>query len=219
MVFYVLLYIAQKYLIKRLPLVLSTVSFIAILVYIFCFPYKYETSSKGMYGITTLYRWIPYFGFMLMGAMVGMKSKSRIVKYTCKWYDGVLFFLSLSLFYGIQFVAKKNMSIAPYQIVTLLPLAGIVFYFYKICNAHFFERIYNNRYGNLAILTVSGLCLESYLIQFSVITDKLNFIFPFNIPIIIVMVLIVSYFCRCLARIFSQTFTQGDYEWRTVFAL
>ena len=55
--------------------------------------------------------------------------------------------------------------------------------------------------------------------QYNVISDKLNFLFPLNIPIIMTMVLIVSYLCRCLARIFSQTFAQGDYEWKKVFAL
>lgn len=219
MVYYVLLYIVQKYLINRLPLVLSTVFFIAILVYIFWFPFKYETSSKGMYGITTLYRWIPYFGFMLLGAMIGMKSKSGTTKYSYKWYDGVLFIISLFLFYGIQFAAKKNLSIAPYQIVTLLPLAGVIYFFYKICNAQIFERIYNSKYGNMVIMTVSGLCLESYLIQYNVITDKLNGLFPLNIPIIFTLVLLTSYFCRCLARLFSQTFVKEDYDWKKVFVL
>ena len=219
MVYYVLLFIVQKYLIKKLPLVLSTTFFIAILVYILWFPYKYETSSKGMYGISTLYRWIPYFGFMLMGAMAGMKSKLGIVKYSCRWYDGVLFVLSLSLFYVIQFAAKKNIDIAPYQIVTLLPLAGVIYYFHKICSASLFKRIYNHRLGNAIIMTVSGLCLESYLIQSNVITDKFNNLFPLNLPIVMLLVLLVSYCCRCLARIFAQTFSQGTYEWRKVFVL
>ena len=219
MVYYVLLYVIQKYLIKNMYLVLGAVFGIALIVYIFWFPYKYEAGSKGLYGISTLYRWIPYFGFMLMGAMIGMKSKSGITKYSFNWYDGVLFVLSLSLFYGIQFASKKDLSVAPYQIITLLPLAGVIFYFYKICNAPFFERIYNKKAGNLVIMTVSGLCLESYLIQYNVISDKLNLLFPLNIPIIMTMVLIVSYLCRCLARIFSQTFAKGDYEWKKVFAL
>lgn len=219
MAYYVLLYIIQKYLIKNMYLVLGAVFGIALIVYILWFPYKNETGSKGLYGISTLYRWIPYFGFMLMGAMIGMKRKSGITKYSFKWYDGVLFVICLSLFYGIQFAAKKDLSIAPYQIITLLPLAGVIFYFYKICNAPFFGRLYNNKVGNMVILTVSGLCLESYLIQYNVISDKLNFLFPLNIPIIMTMVLIVSYFCRCLARMFSQTFAQEDYEWKKVFSL
>ena len=202
-----------------MTLVLGAVFGIALIVYIFWFPYKYEAGSKGLYGISTLYRWIPYFGFMLMGAMIGMKSKSGITKYSFNWYDGVLFVLSLSLFYGIQFASKKDLSVAPYQIITLLPLAGVIFYFYKICNAHFFESIYNSRYGNMVIMTVSGICLESYLIQYHVISEKLNFLFPLNILIIMIMVLIVSFFCRCLARMFSQTFAYGDYEWKKVFSL
>jgi len=127
--------------------------------------------------------------------------------------------LSLMIFYGIQFMAKKNTEIAPYQIVTLIPLAGIIYYFYKICNARCFERIYKTRYGGVIILIVSGICLESYLIQYYLLTDKLNGIFPLNIPLLMLLILIVSYICRCLARIFSQTFRTEDYEWKKIFAI
>ena len=79
--------------------------------------------------------------------------------------------------------------------------------------------MYLKKYGHLIIMTISGLCLESYLIQYSVFTTKMNGIFPLNLPIMVIVVLIVSYVCRCLARVFSQTFGVGEYNWRKVFAL
>lgn len=79
--------------------------------------------------------------------------------------------------------------------------------------------MYLKKYGHLIIMTISGLCLESYLIQYSVFTTKLNGIFPLNLPIMVIVVLIVSYVCRCLARVFSQTFGVGEYDWRKVFAV
>lgn len=116
-------------------------------------------------------------------------------------------------------MAKKNPEIAPYQIVTLIPLAGNVFYFYKICNANVFKKIYSTKYGSVIIMIVSGLSLELYLIQNYLFTDSLNVIFPFNIPLIMLLILIMSYICRCLGRIFSQTFRADDYEWKKIFAL
>lgn len=219
MLYYVLLYWVQKYLVCHLGKVMTFVAILSLAVYIFWFPYKYETSSKGLYGISTFYRWIPYFGFMLLGAWTGMKRKISCNKVKCRWSDIVLLMLSLIVFYGVQFMAKKNTEIAPYQIVTLIPLAGIIFYFYKLCNAKWFERIYNTRYGEVAILAVSGLCLESYLIQYSILTGRFNGIFPLNIPLMMLLILIVSYICRCLARIFSQTFRTEDYEWKKIFAI
>lgn len=219
MLYYVLLFFIQKYLIDKLPLVLGLVASISLIVYILWFPYKFETSSKGLYGVTTLYRWIPYFGFMLMGAFVGLKTKISTVKKKCRWYDLMLFVVSLGTFYGIQFVAKKHIEVAPFQIITLFPLAGVIYYFYKLCNASWFENIYSNKYGNVIIMAVSGLCLESYLIQYYLFTDKLNSLFPLNIPLIMLYVLIVSYICRCLARFFSQTFRTEEYEWKKIFEI
>ena len=219
MLYYVLLYWVQRFFVDHLGKVLTLVAVVSLLVYIFWFPYKHETSGRGLYGILTFYRWIPYFGFMLIGTWVGMKSKIPSNKVKCRWYDVVLLMLSVLVFYGIQFMAKKNVAFAPWQIVTLIPLAGIIYYFYKICNAECFERIYNTRYGRMIVLTVSGLCLESYLIQHYLLTDKLNGIFPLNISLIMLLILAVSYICRCLARIFSQTFRTEDYEWKKIFAI
>ena len=51
------------------------------------FPYKYEVSSKGIYGITTLFRWLPYSAFMLFGAWMGVKRKE--LRFNAK-YDFIL---------------------------------------------------------------------------------------------------------------------------------
>lgn len=58
--------------------------------------------------------------------------------------DGILFIISLFLFYVVQYEAKKDVSIATYQIVTLIPLIGIVFYFYKLCNINVLKKYITN---------------------------------------------------------------------------
>lgn len=218
MIYYVLLYGAKKWFINHIPWVMVVTSVVTLLAYWF-FPYKYEVGSKGLYGITTLFRWIPYFAMMLMGAWLGLKTKSGEMKVKTTWKDPVLMFFCIEVFYGIQFAAKKVPIVAPSQIVTIPFLAGIVYYFWRCCNAECLMTIYENRVGNWVIMAVGGLCLESYLIQFSLLTDKLNFLFPLNIPLIMLMILVVSYVCRCLARIISQTFRMEDYEWKKVFAI
>ena len=208
--YYVILYFVRKYFISHIPLVMGVVGIISLLVYIFFFPYKYEVSSKGMYGISTLYRWIPYFGFMLLGAWMGLRRERIKSK---PFFDAVIFVLSLALFYGIQFAAKMDGKIAPFQIVTLIPLMGVIYYFYKLCKIGWLSKIYTSRYGHSVIMTVSGLCLESYLVQFGIITDKLNIIFPLNIPIVMSLVLAVAYVCKVLSRLFTQTFKNAPYDW------
>lgn len=214
--YYVILYFVRKYAIKHVPLIMFLVGLISLVAYVFFFPYKYETGEKGLYGITTLYRWIPYFGFMLMGAYVE-SNKDKVVSRPV--IDGILFLFSLLVFYGIQMAAKKNASVAPYQIVTLVPLMGVIFFFYKLCNINGLEKIYYSKIVHPIIMTVSGLCLESYLIQFAIFTDKLNFLFPLNLFIITMAILGISFICKILARLFTQTFCPNAYDWKAMIKL
>ena len=198
MVYYILLYFIREYARERVPMILGAVAVVSLLVYLFWFPYKYEVSSKGLYGITTQYRWIPYFGAMLLGAYIGTKRKE--LKYL-PWLDFVKLAVCLTVFYGIQFGAKLYRPMAPWQIVTLVPLMGVVVYFYKCCHAIWLTLVYQSKYGHWIIMFVGGLCLESYLIQYSLFTDKMNGIWPLNLLIIVGVILVCSYLVRCAARV------------------
>jgi hypothetical protein len=216
MVYYVLLYFVRKYALDKICWILAGVAAVSLAVYVCWFPYKYETSSNGLYGITTQYRWIPYFAAMLLGAVIGMKRKE--LKYHA-WLDFVKLMFCLTMFYCIQFAAKVYRPVAPWQVVTLLPLMGVTVYFYKWCNNDWMRRVYQSRLGNTVIMAVGGLCLESYLIQFSLFTEKMNGIWPLNLVVIVLVILICSYIVRCMARIFAQTFRTEDYDWKKVFSL
>lgn len=216
MTYYVLLYFIRKYAINNLKWILGTVAIVSLIVYVLWFPYKYEVSSKGIYGITTLYRWIPYFGAMLLGAIIGLRRKE--LKYNA-WWDFMKLLICVAVFYSIQFAAKIYRPIAPWQVVTLLPLMGITLYFYKWCNSGWMKQIYDSKWGNWIIMVIGGLCLESYLIQYSLFTDRMNGIWPLNLIIIVLVILFCSYIVRCMARWFAQTFRTEDYEWKKIFAL
>lgn len=213
MIYYILIYFIKVYAVNKIPLILAGVLFVSLVIYTVFFPYKTETGEKGLYGITTLYRWIPYFAFMLIGAYVGMKRKTMVYN---PMSDFIKMISCLFVFYGVQYSAKINPIIAPYQIITLLPLVGIVFYFYKWCNAGFWGKVYQNKRCHAVIMTISGLCLESYLIQYSVFTTSMNSIFPLNLPIMVLIVLLAAFVCKCLSRVFAQTFKDGDYDWRSI---
>lgn len=219
MIYYVLLYIVRKYFIDHIKIVMIFVAVITLVVYLFWFPYKYETSSKGLYGISTMFRWIPYFAFMLMGAYIGFKNTKRVVKCNSSKMCFVKMCGCLFLFYGIQLAAKVNPVVAPWQIVTLVPLMGIIIYMYYWCKADFFQRVYMSSIGNRIILFVSGLCLESYLIQSCLFTDVMNGIWPLNLFIISILILVCSYLVRCFARVFSQTFQTENYDWKKIFSV
>lgn len=216
MVYYVLLYFVRKYAIDKIGWLLGFVAIISLIVYVQWFPYKYDVSSKGIYGITTIYRWLPYFAAMLIGAFVGIKRKE--LKYHA-WWDFLKLMICVTLFYCIQFAAKIYKPIAPWQVVTLLPLMGITVYFYKWCNAGWMKQIYDSKWGNWMIMVIGGLCLESYLIQQSLFTDKLNSLWPMNLLFIVLVILICSYIVRCIARWFAQTFRTEEYDWKKIISI
>lgn len=105
------------------------------------------------------------------------------------------------------------------QIVSLLPLLGISYYFYKECKSDALKILYRNRIVGSIMKAISGLCLEVYLVQGVLFTDRFNDYFPLNLLIVFVVILIVAYVLRCLARWFSQTFRDGDYVWEEVFRI
>lgn len=214
MIYYVFLYYIRKYAINYIHIILLLVFILSLAVYLIWFPYKYEISSKGIYGVTTSFRWIPYFGAMLLGAVVGMR---RTELHYCFKKDILKLLFCLLLFYSIQYTAKYNPSIASWQIITIVPLLGIIFFFYKSCHNSFFESIYKKPICNKIILFVAGVCLESYLMQNSFFTDKLNNIWPFNLLLIIIIILLASYIARCLARVLLQTFEKGEYNCKKIF--
>ena len=66
---------------------------------------------------------------------------------------------------------------------------------------------------------VGGLCLEIYLVQTSLFTDKMNVVFPLNLIVMFVIIVLAAYILRCGARLFAQTFKDMDYDWRAVFKM
>lgn len=216
--YYFILYFVRRYALNHIPLILVSVIALSILTYIFFFPYKYEVGAKGMYGISTPFRWLPYFAFMLMGAYLGWKKKMGHDTYNKSvTFSFSLMIFSCILFYGIQVAAKISSVAAPWQIISIFPLLGIIYGFYRWCEAPLFTRLIGNRVIRSTILFVAGLCLESYLIQYSLITDKLNSIWPLNILLVILLILGCSYAVRCVSRIILQTFSTEDYNWKEVF--
>lgn len=217
MVYYILLFFLHKYLSAKIGWFFIPLTIVILAVYYF-FPYKYETGIKGIYGISTPFRWIPYFGFMLMGTWMAQRKANTII--ARHLFLDILSLLScLIFFYGLQFIAKVYPPVAPFQIATLPFLFGVIYFLYQICGSPFAKRIYESKYGNAIILSIGGLCLESYLIQLYLISDKFNFLFPLNLVIMVAIILLASYCCRCMARFFSQTFRTEDYEWRKIFSL
>lgn len=179
------------------------------------FYFVHDTVGFTLYGGHPI-RWLLFFNFMLLGAKMGSVTnqiKSRPVA------DAFLLLVCIICFYAL-FIAGLNIkSLAVLQYFSFIPLLGTMYYFYKVGASKWAERLYKSKTGNFFIRFVGGLCLEIYLVQLFLLTDKMNHLFPLNIPIMFTIIFIVAYLTRCLARLISQTFKDTPYEWKKIVSL
>lgn len=210
MIYYVVLYFIRRFVFDNLKAV-----FVLLLILSFVAYYFWDNSSHCLIYGNTYLKWGLYFHYMLLGAMVGC-GKVKVISFSLK-KDLICCVLSLIAFYGILWAGTKNEFFFSLQIVTLLPLFGITFYSYKLCNSATVKKLIENKYTAPVVKIVSGLCLEIYVVQYWVMTDKLNSLFPMNIPIVFVLITCFAYLLRCMSRWFSQTFKDADYDWKAIF--
>lgn len=155
-----------------------------------------------------LYRCFLFFLFMLQGAWMGKQQDS----YKFKWIYFVLWIVCSLAWFALFYIGKGNGLF----FLSLFPLLGFTRYTYLIFTATCFDKLYKHQICGNIVYVISQLCLEVYLIQKFVFTDKLNFMFPLNIPIIMIAVLLVSYFIKMISEIILQTFRTEPYDWSKV---
>jgi hypothetical protein len=211
MVYYIAFYFIQKYLINHLNFVLIGVVIVSFLIY----PLAVDKPMFNMYG-GTLYKWFVYFSYMLLGAIMGLRMKHcGSISIRNGWMELLKTLGCTALFFG-AYAFKSSIEYNCVQTLSILPLLGIDYYMYRLCNADGIKRVYKNKYIGSVMKFISGLCLEIYIVQMTLINDSLNSIFPLNLLVIFTGIVLLAYILRCLARIWSQTFKDDDYKWKAV---
>lgn len=181
----------------------------------FWFSLVYERPRFSLYSGNYI-RWLLFFIFMLLGAKLGTIAPNIKIR---PYRDVFLLIVCIACFYALFFIGLRIKGMGYVQFFTVLPLYGINYYFYKVCASPFVGKIYNNKIGHFIIRFVGGLCLEIYMVQHFLFTDKMNSIFPLNIIIMLLVIIVVAYLTRCLARLISQTFNNSPYNWREIVEL
>lgn len=207
MLYYIILYFIQRYCVAYLRWIL----FMVIIACGSWFVMADIPNDYNMYG-SGYFKWFHFFIFMLMGAMMGISQ--RCYKFHFAW-DCMKLIVCIGMFYACY--ACKNMpEYNKLQMLTWFPLMGIVFYFYKICNCEILKQAFNHRIIGWLIKFIGGLCLEIYLVQYVLFTDKMNFLFPLNMFIMFAIIVCAAYLLRCGARWFAQTFKDLEYDWKAI---
>lgn len=236
MIYYVLLYFVRRYAINRLKLVYGVVGALVLLWYglffepirtyvqqipclswmVFC-----EPMDKVWIYQNTYFKWGFFFLFMLFGAELGLREKENGI-------SGERNFLKIFVkligcvvgFYLLPLISLRYPTAQSYLLLSLVPLAGICFYLYQLCQTNVLLRLMQRGKTGWCIKAVGGLCLEIYLVQPFVRTTALNFLFPLNILILSIAIVFVAYLCRSIGRCFQQTFSSGEgYDWKAIFKI
>lgn len=196
MVYYVLLWICRRLNLNLIyVMILSTIIGLSVLLYF------HDFTQGIIYGNKTL-RYFIYFPFMAFGAFLGVHREKLSYKRHHFW----LMLISFISWYGLN--SFKNEM----QVGSMIVLFPFLYYIYSCGNSRFMTTILSNKVARLVIVFCGGLCLEVYLIQFSLITDRFNNIFPLNIPLIFIIVISSAYFLHILAGAILQTFRNSPYS-------
>lgn len=211
MLYYIAIYFVGVYL-KNKILLISVLVAVGTSVW---FYFACQTPDFSIYG-GHLIRWLLFFVFMLLGAKLGITRENIKSK---PFTDAIMLIVSIGAFYALFIAGTTYREVVVLQYFSFLPLLSAMYYFYKVGISKIARKIYTSKIGNFIIRFIGGLCLEIYLVQFFLIKDTMNSIFPLNIPITFLLIFIVAYFTRCLARLISQTFNDAPYEWKKIFSL
>ena len=236
MIYYVLLYFVRRYVINNLKVVYGLAAVLVLLWYALFFE-PFHTIIKNVSFLNWMvfcepmdkvwiyqwnyFKWGFFFLFMLFGAELGLKEKQQGIAGKRKFIP-VLVKLLVSVigFYLLPLISLRYPVAQNYLLLSLIPLACTCFYLYQLCQTSVLVELMHRKRTGWFIKAIGGLCLEIYLVQPFVRTTALNFLFPLNILILFVAIVVVGYLCRSLGRWFQQTFSSEEgYDWKAIFKI
>lgn len=171
-----------------------------------------------IYGHTKL-KWIFFFGCMIIGAICGQLPKG---KQSGKTSNHILLLIVYTGLYYAFSAFKKYPEWEALQLVSLFPLGGILYEIWVLCNSNLQKEISTSKVSGFAVRFLGSLCLEVYLVKSTFLsfpdlpTHFPPSIYPLNLLGFFIVTIVSAYTLRCLARIFSQTFKEGDYDWKDI---
>lgn len=200
LVYYIILYPIKTY-ISSLKIFFCILCLCILAIYYLFFDY----TDKGIFYGYNDFRLFFYFLFMLQGAIMGKNYSS----YVFKKRHIIMLLVCIFTWYLSLYFLNNNSA----QIVSAIPLLGITYYTYLVSCGPWFKNLYNRKFLGNILFIIGNLCLEIYMIQFYIITDKLNMLFPLNIPILMFAIILFAYLVKCLSEFILQTFNSEPYNW------
>lgn len=209
-IYYILYYFVRKLKLIRFSIIFS---FIFSIIYFFTF---LPISKHSIY--QNDWHYICFFSIMMLGAYCAIHRED--IKSTQIKKNIIISAISFVLFYIFQAIGKgKEGSLYYVQVLSLLPLHSFIYYFYKVIDMDWCNKLMNIKPIKYIIMSVSALTLEIYLVGFSSINTNFNHLFPLNLLLIFIIICIQAYLLKILTNILTQILGDGDFNLRQVFKL
>lgn len=159
-----------------------------------------------------------HFSIMIMGGMTYLYKDK--IKIKSLWKDCLWAIFWFVLYFIILYVGKGKQDYKYYvQIVGLLPLHLFIFYAYKIASYHWCTTLFQSSRWKRILTTIASLTLEIYIVQFHIITDKFNRLFPLNTVIVFIFICITAYCLRVMTSLFLQFLSSAPFEFKNAIKI
>lgn len=192
--------------------ILFMFSIVASLLY-----FHFMPKATGSIFHTNLH-FVCHFSIMIMGGMTYLykdKIKTKSLWKDCLW--AIFWFV---LYFIILYVGKGKQDYKYYfQIVGLLPLHLFIFYAYKTASYHWCTTLFQSSRWKRILTTIASLTLEIYIVQFHIITDKFNRLFPLNTVIVFIFICITAYCLRVMTSLFLQFLSSAPFEFKNAIKI
>lgn len=160
----------------------------------------------------TDWHFICHFSIMVLGAWV-YQRRERIDKVRHSKADLFLLLVSFVAYFLILKVGKGQTGVRYYlQIVSLLPLHTFCYYMFKVASGRWPERLFRFPVLGRLCTLISCLTLEIYIVQFMLITDRFNALFPFNTIVVMSGIVGVAYLLKVLVSLFLQVMSSEPFS-------
>lgn len=168
----------------------------------------------------TYLRWPIFYMSMLFGAFASRKFFNRVENRSVLVYLLLLGGL-LVVYYGFQLIESRIQGLDSFQVLLAAVLYAITFIIFRICSHPDIEKIYTTRFIYKPVYWMSALCLEAYLCQTWIfpLGKQLINIFPLNIILSLSLIFVLAYSIKVSSNFLSQTFKEGDYNWKQMLTL
>lgn len=211
MIYYIIWWLIFKYLRKYL----KQITYFSVLVSIIYFITIQPITPNSIYASN--FHYICFFSIFILGSYIALNYKGNYDKIKTNL---ILSFISLALFYVLQFIGKGKTGILYYiQIISIIPLHFFILYTYKSFSNNIITANIKNSKVFRIIKPIGNLTLEIYIVGFTIflIPIEINSIFPLNIPIVILFVIALAFILKICTNIFLNIICNKPLDLKKIF--